>query len=101
VTDILRELEKPGRDPRPAFKAAVFMDGVESLDDLRPGMTLEGTVTTWRHSAPSSTLGFTRMAWCTSRRCKKLRQGSREVVKLATSSASRSWRLTRRANASR
>jgi len=45
VTDILRELEKPGRDPRPAFKAAVFMDGVESLDDLRPGMTLEGTVT--------------------------------------------------------
>jgi uncharacterized protein len=45
VTDILRELEKPGRDPRPAFKAAAFMDGVESLDDLRPGMTLEGTVT--------------------------------------------------------
>jgi len=45
VSDILRELEKPGRDPRPAFKAAVFMDGVESLDDLRPGMTLEGTVT--------------------------------------------------------
>jgi protein Tex len=45
VTDILRELEKPGRDPRPAFKAAVFMDGVETLDDLKPGMTLEGTVT--------------------------------------------------------
>jgi uncharacterized protein len=45
VTDILRELEKPGRDPRPAFKAAVFMDGVETLDDLKPGMTLEGAVT--------------------------------------------------------
>jgi uncharacterized protein len=45
VTDILRELEKPGRDPRPAFKAAVFMDGIETLDDLKPGMTLEGTVT--------------------------------------------------------
>jgi protein Tex len=45
VTDILRELEKPGRDPRPAFKAAVFKDGVETLKDLKPGMILEGTVT--------------------------------------------------------
>jgi len=45
VTDILRELEKPGRDPRPAFKAATFMEGVESLNDLRPGMVLEGAVT--------------------------------------------------------
>jgi uncharacterized protein len=45
VTDILRELEKPGRDPRPAFKAAVFMEGVETLADLKPGMVMEGTVT--------------------------------------------------------
>jgi uncharacterized protein len=45
VTDILRELEKPGRDPRPAFKAAVFKDGVETLNDLKPGMLLEGAVT--------------------------------------------------------
>ena len=45
VTDILRELEKPGRDPRPAFKAAVFMEGVETLNDLKPGMVLEGAVT--------------------------------------------------------
>jgi uncharacterized protein len=45
VTDILRELEKPGRDPRPTFKAAVFKEGVETLDDLKPGMVLEGTVT--------------------------------------------------------
>ncbi len=45
VTDILRELEKPGRDPRPAFKAAVFKEGVEEIKDLRPGMILEGTVT--------------------------------------------------------
>ena len=45
VTDILRELEKPGRDPRPAFKAAVFREGVETLKDLKPGMILEGTVT--------------------------------------------------------
>ena len=45
VTDILKELEKPGRDPRPAFKVAVFRDGVETLNDLEPGMILEGTVT--------------------------------------------------------
>jgi uncharacterized protein len=45
VTDILRELEKPGRDPRPAFTTAVFAEGVESLGDLTPGMVLEGVVT--------------------------------------------------------
>jgi protein Tex len=45
VTDILKELEKPGRDPRPAFKAAVFKEGVEKIDDLERGMILEGTVT--------------------------------------------------------
>ncbi|MFD6340910.1 Tex family protein [Streptomyces sp. NPDC060131] len=45
VTDILRELEKPGRDPRPAFKTATFKDGVEKLGDLASGMVLEGVVT--------------------------------------------------------
>ena len=45
VTDILRELEKPGRDPRPAFTTATFAEGVETLEDLVPGMVLEGTVT--------------------------------------------------------
>ena len=45
VRDILRELEKPGRDPRPAFKTATFKEGVEQLKDLEPGMVLEGTVT--------------------------------------------------------
>lgn len=45
VTDILRELEKPGRDPRPEFKTASFQDGVEDLRDLQPGMILEGVVT--------------------------------------------------------
>ncbi|MCF8476262.1 MAG: RNA-binding transcriptional accessory protein [Pseudolabrys sp.] len=45
VTDILLELEKPGRDPRPAFKAAQFKEGVEALKDLKPGMILEGAVT--------------------------------------------------------
>jgi len=45
VTDILAELEKPGRDPRPEFKTATFADGVEKISDLKPGMQLEGTVT--------------------------------------------------------
>ncbi|WP_413739040.1 Tex family protein [Sodalis sp. RH21] len=45
VTDIIRELEKPGRDPRPEFKTATFADGVETLQDLTLGMILEGTVT--------------------------------------------------------
>ena len=45
VQDILKELEKPGRDPRPEFKAATFREGVEKLSDLEPGMMLEGVVT--------------------------------------------------------
>jgi protein Tex len=45
VTDILKELEKPGRDPRPAFRTATFKEGVEKLGDLAPGMVLEGVVT--------------------------------------------------------
>ena len=45
VRDIIAELEKPGRDPRPGFKTASFADGVNEISDLRPGMLLEGTVT--------------------------------------------------------
>ena len=45
VQDILKELEKPGRDPRPEFKTATFKEGVEDLRDLQPGMQLEGVVT--------------------------------------------------------
>ncbi|WP_376703316.1 Tex family protein [Mesorhizobium sp. ISC25] len=45
VRDILAELEKPGRDPRPGFKTATFADGIDDLKDLKPGMQLEGTVT--------------------------------------------------------
>ena len=44
VKDILAELEKPGRDPRPDFKVARFNDGIEDIKDLKEGMTLEGTV---------------------------------------------------------
>jgi uncharacterized protein len=45
VRDIIAELEKPGRDPRPGFKTATFADGVDDIKDLKPGMLLEGTVT--------------------------------------------------------
>ncbi len=45
VTDIIKELDKPGRDPRPEFKTAQFQEGVEKISDLEPGMILEGTVT--------------------------------------------------------
>jgi uncharacterized protein len=45
ITDILKELEKPGRDPRPEFRTATFKDGVEEIRDLRPDMILEGVVT--------------------------------------------------------
>ncbi|WP_211877095.1 Tex family protein [Pseudarthrobacter albicanus] len=45
VRDIIAELEKPGRDPRPAFAAATFAEGIEKIADLTPGMVLEGTVT--------------------------------------------------------
>ncbi|MEO0442202.1 MAG: Tex family protein [Pseudomonadota bacterium] len=45
IVDIFKELEKPGRDPRPAFKMASFKEGVDTLSDLRPGMILEGVIT--------------------------------------------------------
>jgi uncharacterized protein len=45
ITDIISELEKPGRDPRPEFKTATFREGIESIADLKPGMVLEGVVT--------------------------------------------------------
>ncbi|NHW60131.1 S1 RNA-binding domain-containing protein, partial [Escherichia coli] len=45
INDILKELAKPGRDPRPEFKTATFAEGVETMNDLVSGMILEGTVT--------------------------------------------------------
>ncbi|WP_105373295.1 Tex family protein [Neorhizobium huautlense] len=45
VKDIIAELEKPGRDPRPGFKTATFAEGIDEIGDLKPGMLLEGTVT--------------------------------------------------------
>jgi uncharacterized protein len=71
VTDILRELEKPGRDPRPAFKAAAFMEGVETLNDLKPGMVLEGAVTNVAAFGAFVDIGVHQEAWYTSRRCQR------------------------------
>ncbi|MGG7056054.1 Tex family protein [Nitrosomonas sp. ANs5] len=45
VTDIIKELEKPGRDPRPAFRSVQYMEGIEKITDLEPGMQLEGVIT--------------------------------------------------------
>jgi uncharacterized protein len=45
IKDIIAELEKPGRDPRPSFKTATFAEGIDEIGDLKPGMQLEGTVT--------------------------------------------------------
>jgi len=45
ITDIIKELDKPGRDPRPEFKTASLKDGVEKISDLKEEMILEGTVT--------------------------------------------------------
>ena len=70
VTDILRELEKPGRDPRAAFKTAIFQEGVEKISDLKPGMVLEGMVTNVTAiSALSSISACTRTGSCMSPPC--------------------------------
>ncbi len=62
VSDIIKELEKPGRDPRPEFKTAQFADGVETMNDLLPGMILEGRSLTSLTSARLSISAFIRMA---------------------------------------
>ena len=49
VKDILKELEKPGRDPRPEFKTATFKEGIEKISDLKPDMVLEGVVSNVTH----------------------------------------------------
>lgn len=70
VTDIIKELEKPGRDPRPEFKTAQFADGVETMNDLQPGMILEGAVTNVTTLARLSISACIRTAWFTSLHCR-------------------------------
>lgn len=68
VQDIISELEKPGRDPRPEFKTATFQEGIEKVSDLKPGLVLEGWQPTSPTSASSSISAYIRMAWSISRR---------------------------------
>ncbi len=71
VTDILRELEKPGRDPRPAFRTATFKEGVERSPTCRPGWCWRASSPTWPPSGRSWTSVCTRTGWCTSPRCRR------------------------------
>jgi protein Tex len=70
LEDIVAELKKPGRDPREAFEAPAFRDDVQTLEDLKEGMSLQGTATTWWRSARSWTSGCTRTGWCTCPSCR-------------------------------
>ncbi|GAP37291.1 Tex family protein [Piscinibacter sakaiensis] len=82
VRDILAELEKPGRDPRPDFKVARFNDGVEDLKDLKPGMTLEGTVSNVAQFGAFVDLGVHQDGLIhVSQLSNKFVQDAREVVK--------------------
>jgi protein Tex len=65
VKDILAELEKPGRDPRPDFQVARFNEGVSTSRTCSPAWCWKARSATWRSSAPSSTWACTRTAWCT------------------------------------
>jgi transcriptional accessory protein Tex/SPT6 len=102
VTDILRELEKPGRDPRPAFKTANFREGVEKLEDLKPGMVLDGVVTNVAAFGAFVDVGVTRTDWCTSPRWPMLTSRTHAKSRSpAMSSMSRCWRSTQNAVGSR
>jgi uncharacterized protein len=88
VKDILAELEKPGRDPRPDFKVARFNDGVDDIKDLQPGMVLEGTVSNVAQFGAFVDLGVHQ-------------DGLVHVSQLATSSSTTRARWSRPATSSR
>lgn len=86
VKDILAELEKPGRDPRPDFKVARFNDGVEDIADLKEGMVLEGTVSNVAAFGAFVDLGVHQDGLVhVSQLANKFVQDAREVVKPARS----------------
>ena len=70
VLDIIAELRKPGRDPRPAFETASFSEGIEQISDLRPGMILDGVVTNVAAFGAFVTWESIRTGWCTFPRCR-------------------------------
>jgi uncharacterized protein len=101
VKDILSELEKPGRDPRPEFKTAALQDGVEEISDLKPGMKLEGTVTNVTNFGAFVDVGvhqdgLVHVSQLADRSLMIRTRSSRPV----TSSRSPFWKSTFRANAS-
>src|SRR5205085_920888 len=102
VTDILSELEKPGRDPRPVFKTASFREGVEKLEDVKPGMVLEGVVTNVAAFGAFVDVGVHQDGWCTSPRWPILTSPIHARLRRpAMSSESKCWRSTRNAVGSR
>ena len=82
VTDILKELEKPGRDPRPTFQTATFKEGVHEIKDLTPGMVLEGMVTNVTNFGAFIDVGVHQDGLChISAMSQKFVQDPHEVVK--------------------
>ena len=101
VTDILKELDKPGRDPRPEFKTAEFQEGVESLKDLKPGMVLEGVVTNVTNFGAFVDIGVHQDGLVhISALSEKFVRIRTKWSRPATSSRSRSWKWTSRATVS-
>ena len=95
VTDILRELEKPGHDPRPTYKTANFRDGVEKLEDLKPGMVLEGVVTNVASFGAFVDVGVHQDGLVhISAMANAYVKDPRKVAKPAMSSVSKCWRST-------
>src|SRR5690606_20052463 len=107
VRDILRELEKPGRDPRPEFKAAVFADGVEDIKDLREGMILEGVVSNVAAFGAFVDIGvhqdgLVHISALSDRYVTDPRQGvTAGASRPVTTARARCWRSTARASAPR
>ncbi len=102
VRDILGELEKPGRDPRPEFRTASFAEGVEEIADLKPGMVLEGTVTNVAAFGAFVDIGVHQDGLVhVSQLADRFVKDPREVVKAGDVVSCASWRWTSSASASR
>ena len=95
MRDILAELAKPGRDPRPAFVTATFQEGVEKVSDLKPGMLLEGTVTNVAAFGAFVDIGVHQDGLVhVSQLADRFVKDPHEVVKVGDVVKVRSWKLT-------